>query len=77
MDQAGVCLGSKKLGDSAFGAGATPAEITNRPPPPRRAPAKPRSLARAGAASAKPIRKHKVPCVPLGFQIGLAWNTIL
>jgi hypothetical protein len=39
MDQAGVCLGSTKLGISAFGAGAAPAEIQidhpTTPPPPR------------------------------------------
>jgi hypothetical protein len=61
MDQARACLGFKKLGVSAFHAGATPTEITNRPPVPLRAPAKPRSLgsgpARVGSASAKPIQK--------------------
>ena len=36
MDEAGVCFGFTKLGISAFGAGATPAEIQiDHLPPPR------------------------------------------
>jgi len=69
MDQAGVCLGSKKLGISASGAGATPAEIQIDHP----TPAEPRSFApgpaRAGAASAKPVQKQKRHTFLLDFRL--------
>jgi hypothetical protein len=63
MDQAGVCLAKLGMKESQSFGGATPPEITNRPHPPPRALAKPRSSgpwqSRADAAGARTRVRNK------------------